>query len=52
MDIRPIISHREGQCLSEAKKVPRLCKSAGIPKGIYECLHIPLGKDVSYLHQI
>ena len=41
--LRPILSHREGQCLSEAKKVPRLCKSTGIPKAIHKGSHISAG---------
>ena len=36
----------EDQCLSEAKKVPRLYKSTGIPKGIYEGLHISAGMRI------
>ena len=40
-DIRPVISHREEQCLSEAKEVPRV-KPEALPPWNWNCLHVCL----------
>ena len=42
-DIRPVVARGEGQCLREALEV-------AFPMGyVYNGLHIPLGRDASYL---
>ena len=52
-----VISHREGQCLSEVKKVLRanpkallrLRKNTVLPQGINKGSHISFGREVCYL---